>query len=99
MLFDSKSSSEKKNAFVWGAKEVLDPSDPKSIGILKAHFISYNGDFKSSSFSNLNIGFLDDSENLVRSFQNFLSQRELHKNWSFFTTLEDWKKNKNNSTN
>ena len=94
MLFDSKSSSERKSAFVWGAKEVLDPNDSKSIGVLKDHFISYHGDFKSSSFSNLNIGFLDDSENLVESFQKFLSQREIDKNWSFFTTLEDWKKNK-----
>ena len=94
MLFESKSSSERKNAFLWGTKEALDPNDPKSIEILKDHFFSYHGDFKSSPFSNLNIGFLDDSKNLVESFQNFLSQRELDKNWSFFSTLEDWKKNK-----
>ena len=93
MLFDSRSSEERKKAFVWGAKEILDPDDSKSIGILKDHFISYYGDFKSSFFSNLNIGFLDDSENLVESFQNFLAQRELDKTWSFFTSMEDWKKN------
>ena len=41
MLFDSKSSSERRNAFVWGAKEVLDPYDSKSIDVLKDNFITY----------------------------------------------------------
>ena len=95
MLHDSKSSEERRKAFSWGAKETLDPDESKNIKILKDYFISYHGDFKTTIFSNVKIGLLDDSETLMVSFKDFLLQKGINKSWSFFKNKEEWEKNKN----
>ena len=60
MLFYSKSSKERKKAFLLGAKDALEPNTPESYDIMRDYFITYHGDIKNTPFSNLKIALLDD---------------------------------------